>query len=50
MVKKNVEKGVKKRCEIAKKKCEIVNIEKFSKKPMHKIYFPVAFKSVNYVV
>ena len=27
MVKKKIEKGVKKRCEIAKKRCEIANID-----------------------
>ena len=43
-VKKYFEKGVKKRCEITKKRCEIVNIEEFSKKtPMQIIYILVAF-------
>ena len=45
MVKKKVEKGVKKWCEIAKKRCGIANIEEFTmNKPMQVIYIFVAPK------
>ena len=38
MVKKYFEKGVKKRCEIAKKRCEIANIKEFSIENLCKPY------------
>ena len=38
MVKKYLEKGVKKRCEIAKKRCEIANIKEFPIENLCKSY------------
>ena len=38
MVKKYFEKGVNKRCEIAKKRCEIDNIEEFSIENLYKSF------------
>ena len=38
MVKKYLKKGVKNRCEIAKKRCEIANIEEISKENLCKSF------------